>query len=253
MKSFIMLCAAAFAWATTLPSTAGEYKEDFNDGTAQNWAPQNPKNWKVVGTPGSYMRYRAKSAKAEGAMVSTYAAAEFSDFVYRTFVRNDETYASYMIFRATSDFWSDGYVATGSGYAFGLDADCDADGVKSFYIYKVVNGTLETIQSWTESPAIQCDEEGNVLKVRATGDRLKFYINHALVYEYTDPMPVLAGRVGMLGYSFTDGPTTHWFDRTRIKPLTAEEAAATTGESVSATQKKLNARPSSSHNPASAR
>jgi|GEM_PF-1206633 len=179
------------------------YMENFNDGVAQNWLEDVGSYWSVVGS-----EYRAQNPVpgAQDSMVATYAGQTFDNFSYQARMRRVQAsgLARYIVFRATPDFDYDP-VRTGSGYMFGIDEN-------SYFIAKIVAGTETVLAGWIGSPAINTDPtQWNTLKVVACGAEMKFFINGSLVNTFNDTS-VASGRIGLLGFTSSSSPCTHFFD-----------------------------------------
>lgn len=69
-----------------------------------------------------------------------------------------------------------------------------------FSVHKILaDGSWVTLKTWTYTPAV-VKEGWNVLKVVATGNTFRFYINGTKVWQGTKPGPA-SGRVGLSMYS----------------------------------------------------
>ena len=200
-----------------LLSSAASYVENFQDGVANNWEPQQPEQWEIYGSKN--LSYRAQDIDNDSVMISTYAGAEYQDVDYRVSIKKDNGYAVYAIFRASADFYLKDGINKGSGYAFGISNDCGSGLPPSYSIYKLTDGVYQNIQSWTTAKQLKCDVQGNRVGINAKGRLLKFYINNKLVFRYRDKNPLGAGRVGLMGYTAQPFATTHDFDNIYIRDL----------------------------------
>jgi len=250
MKLSMIFSALLFVGAANAQTSL--YSEDFESGTAQNWMPQNSSEWSVVKNNKTfkhyYRSYSRTPASYSNSMVSVHNN-QYTDFIYSASLRNTDTFATYIIFRATSNFTVNSATGNrGSGYAFGIDADtCGALG--SFYIYKLTDGILETIMPWTNAPSIKCDKLWNKLKVVVQGEVLKFFINGEIVYKYTDSSPIQSGMIGVLGYTRDTANTKHYFDNISVSSTSSQKLGTV---HISSQQKAFNATPSKGSDPSNA-
>ncbi|HOI95584.1 MAG TPA: DUF1080 domain-containing protein [Syntrophobacter fumaroxidans] len=192
------------------------FHEGFGSGTAQHWTVNS--YWKVIDE-----KFRASSSsRSTIAMVSTYDDGEYRNFTYQASVKQNAEhpfgYASYIIFRATPDFYPhstpDSPPNRGTGYAFGINDSNYKYPFRRFYIYKIVNGKQIKIKGWTFSSHIKDTNSWNTLKVVAKDNLFKLYINGHFVYQFTD-FSIFNGRVGLLGYT-GEPKTTHFFDNISV-------------------------------------
>lgn len=207
----IAMTAAVLAAMTQSALAAGTYREDFSDGMANYWTPQQKASFKVVPSATGNLNYRGAAAADPTqtfAQVSTLSSRPLADFQYSVTVADNAVRPTFLIFRATPDFGSR-YDATtfqttyqGTGYAFGVA--CSPLIRSSFYFYKIVNGLQTTIQPWANAP-LNCTgdiDHGDRLSVVAKGTQTMLYVNGTLVYTYTDGASIGSGRVGL--YNYTD-------------------------------------------------
>jgi hypothetical protein len=244
MKLKPLAMAALFCWAASCASFsfAAIYEEDFEDGIADQWLAKQPAQWAVKGKAEFNRVYRAKDPVFNGPMISMYTGAEFADFDFRVTLRNNNSAAPYVLFRATDDFYRSGSLATGSGYAFGISAECNGTLPSSFKLFKLTNGAYQALQDWTSSEHLKCDLKGNRLRIVAKGGLIKLFINTKLVFKYQDSAPLTSGRIGLLGYTLPGYPTEHRFDNIYVS--TKDVAAADTeNERVDSKQEMSNAAP----------
>lgn len=203
---------------------AETYEQDFEAGKAPGWQAQTKANWKIGGTEANrfYQAQAGKSGSADkGAYVSTFRGGAFQDFDYRVRVKSNNSYPSFLLFRASADFSRNGGTGAGTGYAFGLRAQCAAGQKdKEFRIYKQVNGGLQNINDeWTFSDKLNCAAVGNRVRVTAVGGEINFYVNDSKVFTYKDPAPIASGRIGLMAFDGADAPTTHQFDNIYVTPI----------------------------------
>jgi hypothetical protein len=209
---------------------ADTYEQDFESGKAPGWQAQTKGNWKIAGTEANrfYQAQAGKSGSADmGAYVSTFRGATYQDFDYRVRVKSNNSYPSFVLFRASADFFRNGGKGSGTGYAFGLRAQCVAGQKdKEFRIYKLVNGGLQNINDdWTFSDKLNCAAVGNRVRVTAVGGEINFYVNDSKVFSYKDAAPIASGRIGLMAFDGADAPTTHQFDNIYVTPINQCNAA----------------------------
>jgi len=185
-----------------------EYLEDFDDGLAQNWHEDIEQNWQVFAG-----EYRAQSASTDF-MMANYAGHQWDNLSVQMVCRRDgDTYNSAAVtLRVSSDFDED----VGSGYIFQIAT------AGQYGLWKQVNGTWSWLQEWTYSPSITSGI--NTLMAVADGSSLKFFINGALIWTGSDTN-LVAGRIGLGGYTDSVYPATHYFDNVLVgEPITSAQA-----------------------------
>lgn len=175
--------ATTGTYTLTVKKTRGSgevYREDFNDGLAQNWSDDGVRNWVVEN--GAYKSVRTDWGlhKSE----SIYTGKVFSDFIYSAKMRRTHTGEDEkgIIFRADSSL-NNYYQFSTLSYA-----EC-------FSIKKIENGVYTSEKSGTSSQ-IKNDTNWMTLKVIANGSLLKFYINDQKVYETYDNS-FSSGKIGL--------------------------------------------------------
>ncbi len=175
LSNAIKLCAL-LSWSSLI--MADIYEQDFELSTAPGWEPQAKGSWKVLGNQDNHY-YQAKAKRgsiADEAYVSTYSGAEYQDLDYRVLVKNNNTYPSFALIRASADFYRNRNIGAGTGYAFGIRADCIVGEFgKEFRIFKQVNGSLIDIATWTPSDKLHCSNKGNRMRITAVGSTLNFF------------------------------------------------------------------------------
>lgn len=200
-------------WSTPMEFAVADwnYLEDFNDGQAQGWLPDNPAHWSVQGN--RYRSYHA-SPGALQAMVSRYDQV-FGDGTYRLDVskRVGAVFPKYLLFNCSANF--DGGAGdadfVGSTYGVGVDNN------RSFLVFKVVNGVLSTLKNWTYSSRVNPADSDDRLEAVVNGSRIDVYINGHWVYGGNDSS-VPAGRLGCMGYTWPDAIEEHLFDNANFVP-----------------------------------
>ncbi|MGC8960101.1 MAG: hypothetical protein ACP5OO_10020 [Chloroflexia bacterium] len=161
------------------------FDSQFN-GSAEGWE-ANYGTWYVSS---SYLW--TYGVDADGASASYYLA-EYANFDYQARVRRATSYCTSCANRlwvrgdvypmGSTHWWNSAYVFQ---YA--------QDGYYS--VYKVVNGTVTALRSWTYTSAIYQGTSWNTLRVVANGSSLYFYINGTLVWSGSDSS-LTSGRVGV--------------------------------------------------------
>lgn len=221
--------AAALVAALLPAAHAGTYHERFDDGLAQGWQPQDATAWSILPSAAGNLHLRgqaAPDATQVASQVTTFKRT-FGDFGYAVTVADNAVRPTYVLARATADFsmrydTSTGHTTyTGSGYAFGIG--CSPFVYKVAYAYKVVDGVATVIQPWKAMSGMGCTGDittGDRLEVRLQGATIQFYVNRQRVMSWTDPSPILSGRVGLYGVTDTAQPTWSDFDDVVVKPIT---------------------------------
>jgi hypothetical protein len=220
MKTVIFAGLAILGTIGNFAHAQTVYSENFDTGVAQLWEPQKLTQWTVSQKTTTNYVYQAKSSKKfNGGIISTYSGSTYKNPDYSVSLRSTTSYATYLLLRATANFYEDwNGITKGSGYAIGISC---GNGVGYYYIFVTKDSTTTTIQSWTESSAIICDTtssglDWNRLRVKANKDNFKIYINNTLIHTFTDSTITRSGRIGLLGYSTTTTPTTHYFDKVQV-------------------------------------
>jgi len=224
--ALIAACQGAFA--------TGIYHETFNDGRAQFWDPRPAEAFSIEtsGSGNSFYRGSAEASLVQW-QVSKLRLPPPKDFRYTVRVADNGVRPTYVIFRATANFAYDGVNYRGSGYAFGIF--CGGHD-REFYVYKMVDGELTTLQSWTDV-SLKCSgdiDDADELGVTMTGDDFVLAINGRPVFRYSDPDPIKRGRVGFYNVSDDLLDTRSDFDHVVIgrapAHLDAQPAADEPGE-----------------------
>lgn len=239
------LIAAALVAATLPAAHAASYHERYDDGVAQGWQPQDATAWSIIPAADGNLHARvqaAADATQTYAQVSTQKHV-FTDFGYGVTVADNGVRPTFILARATPDFSSRWDAATGhttytgSGYAFGIG--CSPFVWKVAYAYKVVNGVVTVIQPWKAMSGMGCTGDittGDRLEVRLQGATIQFYVNRQRVVSWTDPAPILSGRIGLYGVTDTTQVTWSDFDDIVVKPLTTVlQPASSTSSAATAT------------------
>jgi hypothetical protein len=226
--------AALLAALSTTAFAMDSYHEDFSDGLAQRWVPQQEDVYSVQPSVTGNLHYHAAAAADLSQLlgqVSQLRSRPLSDFTYSVRIVDNAVRPTYMIFRSTPDFamrYDTGTGVTtfhGSGYAFGLA--CIPDIRSMYYFYKVVDGELTVIQSWTSAP-MSCTgdiDHADRLQVVAHGAEIDLYVNGSQVDTYVDPSPIRKGLVGVYNISDTLYDTWSDFDNVILKALPPSAAA----------------------------
>ena len=206
-----VLLTALLALATS-PLVAKEiYTEDFASGKAEGWAPSKNRDWDVVAQGLGKAVYRAHYPYATSVyeMRSILATQTYGDLRFSVKVRNKGPYTTNIMARATPDFSPN--ADRGSGYGISLATEaCGRN--SSVLVYKLTDGVFEALQPWTVSTAIRCNDKVNRLTLRLQGGHIQLSINGTLVYDGTDPRPLGAGHIGLMGYTQEFLGTDHLFD-----------------------------------------
>ena len=173
------------------------YKEDFSDGLAQDWVENPDSAWQIVN-----QEYNAQSS-TEMPMLSMYMGRQWNDSDTKvTMRRSGGIYnTSRLIMRASDDFDAD----NGSALAVGISGDGE------FWVIRFTSGSANWLQHWTYSSYLNTGNTSNVIKVTLSGANISVYFNGSLAWTGIDPSPG-TGRIGLGGYSSTDGNTSHYFD-----------------------------------------
>jgi hypothetical protein len=173
------------------------YSENFNAGTAVGWQPVQDFDWAVVDG-----EYRAQTSSTEF-MTSVYAAQSWADCSAQAALRRvgDSNNSAGVVLRASADF---NPVVSGQGYLFLISGG-------KYAVFVMDGASAVALQGWSASPRILTGAATNVLVASAQGSQLRFYINGVLVWTGEDTL-LTRGRVGLMGYTETASPTTHYFD-----------------------------------------
>jgi hypothetical protein len=232
MKQIALICAfCAVTWSQT--GLADTYTETFEGNGALKWEPSKPKKaWKVVSNKTKTNQlYRAEpSPDFDGGMVSTYTSSSYpakQTFLYQVSLKNDNDYASYIYVKEKASTSKNNKLKhTRRTFYFGLDADCNGNG-NQFKIIKAINGSRTKIQDWISSDSINCDNQWNIYSIKAEENTLKFLINNKVVFVCnaqngcnfgpTKENTQYSYQYGLVGYSGSDTPTTHYFDKITIQ------------------------------------
>lgn len=198
------------------------FNSQFN-GNAVCWQPNYGGTWKWNAT--SYYSKGVPDASA-----NTSYPVDFTDFVYEVRIKrvsvNTYPNTGLLIRGDVKKCPFNGWCNT---YDFGYGNNGE------YNVLKVVNGTLIWIQPFTYTPAIIQGGEWNVLKVKAVGNKLYFYINGTLVWMGTDSFR----SSGKAGVNMWEGGTTEtvYIDYAKLTVLTTTEIL---DEQVSPEQQALN-------------
>jgi hypothetical protein len=216
---YLRLAGLIIALLCPFSVSAEIYQENFQDGVADGWEPQQPEQWVINGRPKRNLNYRASDGDNDSVMISTYAGAEYEDVDFRVSLRADDNYAAYVVVRGSADFYRKSGINEGSGYAFGISAACGTGLPLAYNVYKLTDGVYQNIQPWVATDKLKCALRGNRIRIVAVGRLLKFFVNNKLVFKYRDAKPLAAGRVGLVGYTAPPLPTRHYFDNVFIRDL----------------------------------
>lgn len=190
-----------------------KYREDFNDGLAQNWQESSDENWNVV--DGQYVY----SPELCNIFASIYTGEVFDDFHLQVNVNNTspQENSSTLIFRATPDFCI--YPYAGSGYAFTVLYRC---GSYSYQVSKIIKGVRTDI-CYNILPIGIVHNNFNKLAVNAVGSKLQFFINGTNIAEVIDSS-FSSGLLGLCGYNYYSNSIFDDFIVTRPLDTTPPEA-----------------------------
>ncbi len=103
-------------------------------------------------------------------------------------------------------------IAPGSLYAFLISSD------GYFQFAQKENGTWITPTNWTKSSVIKTDNETNLIKVVAKGDKFAFYANDVLLSNYSNGSFAYGG-LGLWAGSQSEGNVTIGFDNFKVWAL----------------------------------
>ncbi len=153
-----------------------------------------------------------------------YKKSEYADFEYSARVKrtNDISSANYITVRMgtnlSSEFsnntWYPGYVFGYTNYG-------------KYSIWILNPDESETlIQPWTNTDAI-VPNDWNVLKVKAVGSTLNFYINDTLIHTFTDPS-FSSGYVGFVTFKSEDIRSLFKVDWAKLTYLSAASLSVDT-------------------------
>jgi len=182
------------------------YREDFNDGAAQDWLPTHPEVWQVVAG-----EYRASAAAASETLESAYQGTTWQDGWVRFKLRRTcgPTWAAAVAFRASDDFsWRSN---AGTAYLVGIS------GNRSFYVGRYVDGQFAFIQPWGMTTSLKQLTGTNEVTVNVLGSRITVYFNGVRAWSGTDDSIAAAGRLSLMGYGGEAGPeAAYLFDDVEV-------------------------------------
>ncbi|MEI8242733.1 MAG: hypothetical protein WCI17_05650, partial [bacterium] len=175
----------------------GYYSENFSSGTAVGWQPDQASAWAVVDG-----EYRAQTDSTVF-MTSVYAAQTWADCSAQAALRRvgNSNNSAGVVLRASANL------------NLGVSGQCYLCLISggSYAVFILDGASAVALQGWSASPRILTGAATNVLVASAQGSQLRFYINGALVWTGEDNL-LASGRVGIMGYTETASPTTHYFD-----------------------------------------
>ena len=186
------------------------YEEDFNDGVANSWVPDETSSWSV--TSNWYKAYKANPGSSIELMKSYYSGQTFSNGTLDIDVWHEDVQelAQYVFLRSTSTL--DGYA--GSGMGFGLDIKNSMG--PCFGIWKWINGSHSMVKPWTYSSYLNATAT-NHLKVIANGNTYTLYINGHQVYTFSDSS-LSSGYISAGGWTGGSYKETYWYDNVKYCP-----------------------------------
>ena len=175
---------------------SGGFNEQFN-GSAANWI-QDSGVWSVVSS-----NYLYTEGRDDLSNTCTYNK-NFSNLDYSARLWRVGPYANWLVIRGSDSVLSDGDMSTAYFFQYVWDG--------KFSVYKRVGGGSYTaLKAWTDSSAIVQGAAWNILRVKAFGSNLYFYINGSLVWSGTDSS-LTSGRVGVGTYRFATTTNGFWVD-----------------------------------------
>ncbi len=186
----------------------GDYSENFDDSTAQNWLPKNPDNWNVEN-----QQYHAETDLPGVRLQSLFMDNEWQDVEAELTIKRNGYAGNIvaLILRASPDFdWAEG---TGNAYALGIS------GNQLFCVVKIVDGSITFVSYWSHCSWLYPNSQSNKIKFKIIGDDLYVYINDTHISTLTDSSVQDFGRVGVMAYSGSSDEklTDYFFDNFTIK------------------------------------
>jgi hypothetical protein len=179
--------SAYSAWLNFSVSSAGSgFDSQFNGSKTGWYTPTgDPTVWNVNST------YLYTSGAADGNATTIYYNAHFSSLDYAVKLKRigvDDN--NYLMFRGDPTS-IDSYHDWRNSYSVGYNT-----AYRDYSVWKCVSGSCSVLQDWTYTAAIVQGDAWNILRVTASGNMLKLYINGTLVWTGTDTS-FTTGHVGI--------------------------------------------------------
>ena len=210
---------------TPTSTSIEEFDSQFND-SATGWKGHSS-NWWVADDAW----YTSQDDKD---WTSTSYEEDYADFDYQVKLRREgcDHCANVLLIRGAPD-----PLSTDNNWHSAYLFEYTRKGDYSVWVNDGNSGSEWTsLQSWTETDAIDPYDNWNTLRVVANGTDLYFYINDTLVWSGTDSS-LSSGRVGVAMYSDGTSGDQLWVD---WAALTTSEDALTITDEVSDEQQALN-------------
>jgi hypothetical protein len=214
------------SFAITCGATCRSFSELFNGGTAPMWR-RDRGIWNVVSNA-YYFTYGLSGYSSTSTYNQTCRNFNYTARLWRN--GSSTANANRLWVRASGSVLSTGWYQ--NAYTFQYSSS------GMFSVYRVVNGSVTALRSWTSSSAINRGSAWNLLRVYASGSSFWFYINNRLVWSGSDSS-LSSGREGV-GMYRSSGSTGNgfWVD---YATLTASDGEADVpDETVSDEQQQLN-------------
>lgn len=181
----------------------GPWTEDFEDGLAQGWVPDDPSKWTVMS--GVYDLNNISFIN----WISYYSVFQYADFTYTADMQQVQTtyctqaYDYSILFRSADGTKSDCYFLV-----------CETDG--SYYFRNYVGGSYTTVTSGTMVNWVAAYDTWNTVSVDARGSTLDFTINGVLEFSASDTTHT-TGYVGLHGQGSGGYLQNYQFDNVDLK------------------------------------